>query len=209
MSSDWRLSRSACGFTLLELLMVMAVLGILTGAAAWCGKRLATGWQLKRAGHQVLEDLKATQGQAERSGSMSMSSGELVMQRTFMVFDVSNRSYEAYAWLDHNGDGVTDAGESTRLWQKSLPAGVAFDWAPGIDRRACSNVAGSPGGAVSFSSPAALPCDNRPCLKFDHHGFSTLGPGTIYLREYDQTMAISGTRPGHFTMCAWNGTRWH
>jgi type II secretory pathway pseudopilin PulG len=42
----------------LELLLVVAMIGILSCAATWGGKQMSRGWQLKRAGHQVLEDLK-------------------------------------------------------------------------------------------------------------------------------------------------------
>ena len=196
------------GFTLLELLLVMALIGILTCAATWGGSHFARSWKLKRAGHQLLEDLKVVQGRAERSGSMSMSNGTLVMQRTFLVFNPDAQSYAAYTWQDHNGDGVAEAGESDRLWQKNLPPGISFGWASGIDRRACSNANSPPGSAISFSSPVYAPCDDRPCLKFDQHGFSVMGPGAVYLSEGEQTLAITGTRPGHFTMCAWNGERW-
>ena len=196
------------GFTLLELLLVMAMIGILTCVATWGGGLFAQGWKLKRAGHQLLEDLKAVQGRAEMSGSLTMSSGTLVMQRTFLVFDADTQSYLAYRWQDHDGDGVAESGESEQLWQKSLPPKVDFGWAPGIDRRACSNVSGAPTNAISFSSPAYAPCDDRPCLKFDQHGFSVMGPGAVYLQEGGQTLAITGTRPGHFTMCEWAGERW-
>ena len=196
------------GFTLVELLLVMTLVGILACVATWSGRHLARGWQLKRAGHQLLEDLKAVQGRAEMSGSLTMSNGTLVMQRTFLVFDPDEQSYAAYTWQDRNGDGATEAGEADRLWQKSLPPGISFDWTPGIDRRACSNVNSPPGNAISFSSPNYAPCDNRPCIKFDQHGFSVMGPGAVYLGEGEQSLAITGTRPGHFTMCVWDGDRW-
>ena len=196
------------GFTLLELLLVMAMIGILTCVATWGKGLFAHGWQLKRAGHQLLEDLKAVQGQAEMSGSLTMSDGALVQQRTFLAFDVDSESYLAYRWQDRDGDGVAESGESEQLWQKRLPPQVAFGWAAGIDRRACSNVSGAPTSAISFSSPTYAPCDDRPCIKFDQHGFSVMGPGAVYLQEGTQTLAITGTRPGHFTMCEWGGERW-
>lgn len=197
------------GFTLLELLLVMALFGILACVATWGGgSHLLRGWQLKRAGHQLLEDLKALQGQAEMSRSLTMSNNALVMQRTFLVFDPDEQSYAAYLWQDHNDDSITESGESDQLWQKRLPPGVSFGWAAGIERRACSNVVGSPSGAITFSSLAYAPCDDRPCIKFDQHDFSVMGPGAIYLNEGVQTLAITGTRPGHFTLCEWGGERW-
>jgi prepilin-type N-terminal cleavage/methylation domain-containing protein len=203
-----RFAHPSFGFTLLELLLVMAMVGILTCVATWGGKHLARGWQLKRAGHQLLEDLKTVQGRAEMSGSLTMGGGALIMQRTFLVFDPGAQSYTAYTWQDRDGDGVAEDGESASLWQKSLPTGVSFGWAAGVDRRGCSNAAGAPSSAISFSSPVYAPCDDRPCIKFDQHGFSVMGPGAVYLREGGQTLAITGTRPGHFTMCEWGGERW-
>ncbi len=201
-------TNNSLGFTLLELLLVIAMVGILTCVATWGGQHLARGWQLKRAGHQLLEDLKAIQGRAEMSGTVTLSNGSLVMQRTFLVFDPAVQGYFAYGWQDLNGDGAAESGESEQLWQKSLPPGVSFGWVAGIDRRACSNVSGAPGSAVSFASPAYAPCDDRPCIKFDQHGFSVMGPGAVYLQGDGQTLAITGTRPGHFTMCEWDGERW-
>jgi prepilin-type N-terminal cleavage/methylation domain-containing protein len=200
--------RLSHGFSLLELLMVIAMVGTLVCLATLGGKHLVRDWQLKRAGHQLLEDLKAVQGKAERSGSVSMSNGSLVTQRVFLVFEPETLSYSVYLWQDHDGNGVTEAEESRQLWKKSLPPQVSFGWRPGIDRRACSNVNSSPGDAISFARPAYAPCNNQPCIKFDQQGFSLLGPGAIYLKNGEQTLAITGTRPGHFTMCEWNGEAW-
>lgn len=188
--------------------MVMALVGVVAGVATWGGQSLVRGWQAKRAGHQLLEDLKRLQGLAERSGGMTMHHGVLVMQRSFLVFDPGARSYAAYAWRDDNGDGVADAGEAQELWQNDLPPGVVFGWGPGVERRACSNVNGAPASAVSFASPSYAPCNDRPCIKFDRHGSSVMGPGAIYLTQGEQSLAISGTRPGHFTLCEWDGEQW-
>jgi prepilin-type N-terminal cleavage/methylation domain-containing protein len=198
----------ARGFTLLELLLVMSLLGIMAALATWGGQTFARDWQLKRAGHQVLEDLKALQGRAEGGGSMTLKNGVLVLQRTFLVFDLDASVYTAYAWQDGNANGVAETGEADLLWQNSLPPGVSFGWASGIDRRACSNSSGAPGSAVSFSSPNYSPCDDKPCIKFDSNGFSMMGPGAVYLTLGEQSLAVTGTRPGHFTLCEWDGRRW-
>jgi prepilin-type N-terminal cleavage/methylation domain-containing protein len=196
------------GFTLLELLLVLSLLGIMAALATWGGQEFARDWQLKRAGHQMLEDLKALQARAEGSSSLTLNNGSLVMQRTFLVFDPAASVYTAYVWQDGNADGMTEAGEAERLWQNRLPPGVSFGWASGIDRRACSNSSGAPGSAVSFASPNYAPCDDKPCIKLDNNGFSVMGPGAVYLTQGGQSLAITGTRPGHFTLCEWDGARW-
>ena len=130
------------------------------------------------------------------------------MQRSFLVFDPEEQNYEAYLWKDLNGNAISESGEAELLWQKTLPQAVSFSWTAGIDRRACSNVNNAPSGAISFASPSYVPCDGQPCIKFDQHGFSVIGPGAVYLSEGEQSLAITGTRPGHFTMCEWDGERW-
>lgn len=200
--------RRARGFTLLELLLVIALIGIMAGMATWGGQQMIADWRLKKAGQQLFEDLKALQGLAERAGSLTLSSGVLVMQRWFLVFDPAAGAYAAYVWQDGNADGVADTGEADLLWQNRLPSEVAFGWAAGIDRRACSNSSGAPSSAVSFASPNYAPCDDKPCIKFDHNGFSSMGPGAVYLTQGEQSLAITGTRPGHFTLCTWDGQRW-
>lgn len=196
------------GFSLLELLLVMSLLGIMAALATWGGQEFVRDWQLKRAGHQLLEDLKALQGRAEGGGSLTLSNGALVLQRTFLVFDPDASVYTAYAWQDDNANGVAETGEADLLWQNRLPPGVSFGWASGIDRRACSNSSGAPGSAVSFASPNYPPCDDKPCIKFDNNGFSMMGPGAVYLTRGEQSLAVTGTRPGHFTLCEWDGGRW-
>lgn len=196
------------GFTLLELLVVMAMIGILSTVAAWGSRQVIRDWRLKRAGHLLYEDLKAVQAKAEMSGGLTVNRGQLVTQRTFVVFEPTERRYAAFRWRDENVNGVPEAGEAREVWQKNLPQGISFAWQPGVNRRACSNNNSPPGAAVTFSAPDYSPCNDRPCIKFDQNGFSNMGPGAIYLSDGQQSLAITLTRPGHFTMCEWNGDRW-
>ncbi len=113
--------RCSGGLTLLELLLVMAMVGILVSVSTWGGRQMVRGWPLKRAGHQLLEDLEAVQARAEMSSCLSVSNGALVIQRTFLVFDPTAQSYAAYVWQDRNGDNAAEAGECDQLW-RSIPA---------------------------------------------------------------------------------------
>lgn len=196
------------GFTLLELLLVLALLGLLASFGHWGSRRMLQGWEVRRAAEQLYEDLKLAQGEAERGGQTSLEDGALISRRLFLVFDPAARGYHLHLWQDRDADGVPVSAETTLLWQRTLPPGISYGWSAGVQRKACSNRAGEPSTALSFAAPDSAPCFDRPCIKFDPLGFSAMGPGAIYLNEGDQSLAITGTRPGHFTVCRWDGERW-
>jgi hypothetical protein len=156
----------------------------------------------------MADDLREAQARAERSGGYVLSQGGLVLARSFLVFEPAARRYALFDWHDSDGDGRPGDGEAKRVWTRELPPQVDFGWPAGIDRKACGNSAGQPGAAVTFGTASYPPCNGRPCIKFDQQGFSSIGPGTIYLRDAEQAFAVSGTRPGHFTVCQWDGTQW-
>lgn len=196
------------GVTLLELLMVLALVGILLTAASWGSADVLQRWQAWRGAQQVFEDFKEAQAHAERSGGFVFSGGALVTARSYLVFEPEARRYVLFAWQDSDGDGVPEAGESRRIWSRELPPAVRFGWAAGIDRKACSNADGNPSAPITFGTAGYPPCDGRPCLKFDQQGFSSMGPGAVYLVDGNQSFAMTATRPGHFTLCRWDGRQW-
>lgn len=201
--------KKTAGFTLLELLMVMTFIGLLISVAAWGSQKWIRNWRLQRAGQLLFEDLKRVQADAETAGSVTIRNGELLSRKTFLVFETDTRSYAAFSWQDDNADGFAESSETSLQWRNSLPRGISYGQSSDVNRRACSNANSPPNSAVSFSSPVAPPCNGRPCIKFDHYGFSMMGPGAVYLSDGQHSLAITATRPGHFTMCEWNGSRWH
>lgn len=196
------------GFTLLELLCVVAVIGILLAVGSWGSSVLLRDWQMQRAAHQLLEDLKSAQMQAELSGPTSLHSGLLSQQFSFLVFSPADRRYALYAWRDLDGNGLPETGEARAVWEQTLPKGVDFGWGADVDRKACSNPEGAPTEAITFASPDYPPCDDRPCIKFDGQGSSVIGPGAIYLGNGGHSYALSVTRAGLFSLCKWRGDRW-
>jgi prepilin-type N-terminal cleavage/methylation domain-containing protein len=196
------------GVTLLELLVVLTIVGILLAVASWGSTGAAQRWQAWRGAQQVLEDFKEAQAHAEGTGGLVLNGGALVTARSFLVFEPEAHRYGLFVWHDGDGDGTPGAGETRRVWSRELPAAVRFGWAAGINRKACSNGVGSPSMPITFGTAGYPPCDGRPCLKFDQYGFSSMGPGAVYLVDGAQSYAMTATRPGHFTICRWDGRQW-
>lgn len=196
------------GLTVLELLLALAVTAILAVIGHWGSAALLQRWQLWLAGHQLLEDLKMAQARAERGNGFTYRNGVLVVTRNFLTFESDARRYALFEWVDENGDGTPASGETRRLWLRELPTGVDFGWRGGINLKACSNSPGAPTAPVTFGTAGYPPCGGLPCLKFDQQGYSSIGPGGIYLTAGEGSLALTATRPGHFSMCRWDGSRW-
>jgi hypothetical protein len=132
----------------------------------------------------------------------------MVMARSFLVFEPEARRYALFDWQDADGDGRPEEDESRRVWTRVLPPAVRFGRDTKVDRKACSNQGGAPSADITFGTAGYPPCDDLPCLKFDQQGFSSMGPGAVYLIDGEQSFALTATRPGHFTMCRWDGRQW-
>jgi prepilin-type N-terminal cleavage/methylation domain-containing protein len=196
------------GVTLLELLTVLAIIGILLVVGSWGSVATQQRWQAWQGTQQVLGDFKEAQAHAERGSGYTFKDGALVMARSFLVFEPAARRYALFDWQDADGDGRPEEGESSRIWTRELPPAVRFGRAAGIDRKACSNQNGAPTADITFGTAGYPPCNNLPCLKFDQQGFSSIGPGAVYLVDGEQSFALTATRPGHFAMCRWDGRAW-
>lgn len=196
------------GFSLLELLLVLALVGALLCLGSWGSAAWVRRWQVTRGVGQLYEDLKQAQTTAEQAGNTALVDGALVARRSFLVFNPEQTRYSLYQWQDVDGDGVPQPGENRRIWERQLPPGVEFAVAEGIGLRACSNQPGAPSGPITFNTAGYPPCLGQPCIKFDNQGFSVMGPGAAYLTNGDRHVALTLTRPGHFTLCRWDGSRW-
>ncbi|PNY80776.1 pilus assembly FimT family protein [Deinococcus koreensis] len=63
--------RRAAGFTLLELLLVIAILGIVAGIFSWFLLRSLRQTELRDAGAQLVADLRRARSDAQKSGQVT------------------------------------------------------------------------------------------------------------------------------------------
>ncbi len=197
------------GMTLVELVVVLAIIGVISGVAGLSLHGYIARWQVRNAANQVFDDLQKAQQAARQIGNYVLTSGGLLAEkRVFWVFDLSGSRYEVFRWQDEDGDGNPESGESAALFSADLTDGIVFGTVPGVDRTACSDTAGAPSASVTFSAANDPPCSSSRCIRINKFGFSETGPGGIYLTRGDVSYAITMTRPGNIAMCRWDGGHW-
>lgn len=205
------------GFTLLELLIVLALAGVLSVLGGSVLMNLQRNWQLRKAANDLLEDLRLAQNLAARQGDYAREAGHFVATRTFLYFDVAGRRYRIDRWTDANpgnpaktDNGKPDPGdllEAVRDWQ-SLPPGIAFGTATPA-RAACGDSGDlRPDRTVTFSPGGDPPCEGRPCLRLNRLGFSETGPGAVYLTDGRQSYGLRMLRSGSLDLCRHLGGGW-
>lgn len=204
------------GVTLIEILIVLAVLGILATFGVSLFRDLLRDWRLKDAAHQLLEDVREVQSRAMKAGdfvNIAVGSGrQFRQQAVFLVFDVNGRSYKAWQWIDKNNNGLPEASPNdvlVELFTRSLPAGI--DFSSGIaSKTACS--ASDPinplaSHKVTFDTKSYPPCDGNRCIQFDAQG-TINDKGNLYLSDNRNSWAINSLSPGFFRLCRWAGNSW-
>ena len=106
-----RTNRKA-GFTLLELMVTLAIIGLMAAIAAPSFSKSVPRAKLRRATYQIANDLKLA-----RLKCISGNHG------TRITFDTANNTYTRY--LDTNRDGTFAAGEAD-IVNRTLSSGISF-----------------------------------------------------------------------------------
>ncbi|BCR04647.1 hypothetical protein DESUT3_17160 [Desulfuromonas versatilis] len=199
----------ARGFTLIEMIVTIAVAGILLATAGLTLLPLVRSWQVRTAANQVYDDLGRAQSLAMRTGEYTLAGGQFQQNRVFVAFNGAANSYAAFTCTDANNNGnFNDAGECTQAFSGTLPSNVAFGVGSGVNKTACNNAGAAPAQNITYAPIAGAPCNGSPCLRMNKLGFSEAGGGQIYLTRSGKSYAVSGTRPGNFSVCSWNGSSW-
>lgn len=144
--------RHRAGFTLVELIMILSIVGLLTSIAV--PRVDFVRFQVAGAVREVQSSVTAARGQA------------LLRQHDVVVtFDVSDD--RLYVLTDANNNGVTDTGEMRRMIQ--LSENVKFDRGGAAALNGVTD-------ALSFTKES----ESLPALSFHRNGAAT-EEGTFYL----------------------------
>jgi type IV fimbrial biogenesis protein FimT len=104
--------RRRAGFTLLELMVVVALIGIMAAIAAPSLSKTVPRVKLRSAGQQLANDLQLAR--------LRGISGNYKSQ---IVFNTGNSTYTRY--LDNDRDGTFESGEED-IVNRTLPTGISF-----------------------------------------------------------------------------------
>ena len=174
-------------FTVIELMIVLAIAGILSTMALEGHKALLTRYQIQGVSRLLLSDLRTVQQQS------------LITRRRHGVdFDPDRGGYSV--WMAGAATGEDSAERLMR--QVKLPPPVRFGAAPGVK--------GPPSDPEEITEPDGITFrDNR--LVFMPGGGLGTGAGAIYLTQDPQgqrTHAITVTVSGHVRLYQWTGSDW-
>lgn len=121
------------GFSLVELLIVVAIIGIVAGIAMWGGDYLRGGYKLGAASRQLYGDLQKIRVDAMTKSAAANSRG-------FGIRFTSNTIYRIFEFNDANGNFTDDAGEEVTVRDITLPSSVTVVMGDGTDPTLTANV---------------------------------------------------------------------
>lgn len=177
------------GMTLMELLVVMAILAVLVALSVPGARMLTKGNRVKRASAQLQFDLRRAIARARQGAWVTVT------------FDPAGGTYSARA-VDYDG-GVHP------LFRSTLPGGVRFG--PGTASTTCGTGAAPPGDGVRFFSDPGN--DNLLIIGPQGGPITVRGtpvplPSEVMVTDGRQTGSVVVTLSGMIGTCYWNGNRW-
>ena len=180
------MARKQTGFTLLELMVTMAVAAVLLGVAIPAFSVWLPNYRLKNAALDVFSNFQQAKMMAVRANELCR-----------VVFDPGNDRYEI-----RNSTGGTI--KTVRLDQYGKPGEVAFGGG-NATKNATTSGGSIPGDGVSYDLPAPPPNDNT--VTFNARGMGTAG--YVYLENAKGTAYAIGTESsGLIKMKKWIGGDW-
>jgi prepilin-type N-terminal cleavage/methylation domain-containing protein len=174
-------------FTLVELMIALAIAGILTALTLEGHKALLARYQLQGVSRMLFFDLRMVQQQALAT-----------RRRHWVDFDPGLGSYSV--WMT-GADRSADS-EKRLVRQTKLPGSVRFGAAPGVK--------GPPSDPEEITDPDGITFRNNRLVFMPGGGLGTMA-GTVYLTEDSrdrQTHAITVTVSGHARLYGWTGSGW-
>lgn len=114
-------TKKEAGFTLIEILLVITIIGVLTGLVAMNMAEEVKKSRLKEATTQFYGDLKKCRVDAMTNGGIGTTRGF-----GFNFNDAT--SYNLFRFDDANNDYIFDSGEPGELQVISVPNGVQMKW---------------------------------------------------------------------------------
>jgi prepilin-type N-terminal cleavage/methylation domain-containing protein len=175
------------GFSLLELLITIAIMGIAAGIAIPDLIRFMDNYRVKKAANQLYSDMQYTKFNAIKQN-----------QDWAIVFDSSAGKY--YVCSEKGGDNSWAIAQNTIEKEVELPGegGVKYGHGSATKDATVS-------GGTSFSTDDITFGNNYATF----NGLGSGNAGYVYLEnKHDTTYAVGKESTGFITIKKWNGSDW-